>query len=128
MRVTVLTYLEREKTKTFDAVVDQVAAALRQCGHTDSILGVHCDLRKLIGGLRRRRPELVFNLMVMFGKNLFGDVGVVGVLDLLGLPYTGNGPGETYLQQDKGLAKKILAFHHIPYPDFAVFSPNADLE
>ncbi len=42
--------------------------------------------------------------------------------------YTGGGPGELYLRQDKGLAKKVLAFEKILYPDFAVFSQDADLE
>ena len=66
--------------------------------------------------------------MEMFGKNIFGDVGVAGLLDLLELPYTGGGPGNLYLQQDKALAKKILAFDGILYPDFAVFTRDADLE
>lgn len=128
MKITILTYLERENAKSHDMVVDQVSAALKQNGHRVSILGVHGDLTKLISGLRRRKPELVFNLMEMFGKNIFGDVGVVGVLELLGIPYTGGGPGEFYLQQDKVLTKKLLAFDKIPYPDFAVFSREAELE
>src|SRR5438874_7447697 len=128
MNVTVLTYLERENAREYDPVVRQVARALRRGGHRPSVFGVHGDVRKLIGGLRRRRPDLVFNLMEMFGKNLFGDVGVVGLLELLGIPFTGGGAGEFYLQQDKSLAKKLLAFDHIAYPDFAVFSPHADFE
>src|SRR6516162_5068457 len=128
MRATILTYLEREDSKTFDEVVGQVAAALRKGGHKVSVLGAHGDVRKLIAGLKRRQPELIVNLMEMFGKNLFADVAVVGLLDLLGLPYTGGGPGEIYLQQDKGLTKKLLAFDGIRYPDYAVFSKNVDLE
>ena len=41
---------------------------------------------------------------------------------------TGDGPGEFYLQQDKALSKKLLAYEHILYPDFLVFSRDADLE
>lgn len=66
--------------------------------------------------------------MEMFGRDLFGDVGLVGLLDLLEIPYTGGGPGELYLRQDKGLTKKMLAFEQIAYPDFAIFSQDADLE
>jgi D-alanine-D-alanine ligase len=128
MRITVLTYLEREGDKTHDAVVDQVAGALRQGGHTVSVLGVHGDLRRLTAGLARRRPDLVFNLMETFGESQLGAIGVVGLLDLLGLPYTGGGPGEFYVQEDKGLTKKLLAFDNVRYPDFAVFSRDADLE
>jgi D-alanine-D-alanine ligase len=128
MKITILTYLERENTKTYDAVVGQVKEALRQGGHRVSVLGVHGDVKKLLAGLSRRRQDLVFNLLEMFGDNLHGDADVAGLLDLLGLCYTGDGPGEFYLRQDKALTKKLLAFDKILYPDFAVFSQDADLE
>jgi D-alanine-D-alanine ligase len=128
MNVTILTHLESENDRRHDVVVDQVAAALRKVGHKSSVLGVHGDLKKLIAGLRRRKPDLVFNLMETFGDSQLGAVGVVGLLDLLGARYTGGGPGEFYLQEDKALTKKLLAFDGIAYPDFAVFSRDADLE
>lgn len=128
MKITILTYLEKENVHEHDVVVDQVADALEQNGHKVSILGVHGEVTKIISGLRRRKPDLIFNLMEMFGKNLFGDVGVVGLLELLGLPHTDGGPGEFYLQQDKAITKKLLAFDKILYPDFAVFSRDADFE
>jgi D-alanine-D-alanine ligase len=128
MRITILAYVEDESKPECDVVVGQVEKALRDGGHTVSVLGVHGDLRKLISGLSRRKPDLIFNLMEMFGDNLLGATPVVGLLDLLGYPYTGGGPGEFYLQEDKALTKKLLAFDHILYPDFAVFSPDADLE
>jgi D-alanine-D-alanine ligase len=89
---------------------------------------VHGDVRKLIDGLTTKPPDFVFNLMEMFGKNLSGDIGVVGLLDLLGMRYTGGGPGEFYLRGDKALSKKVLAFEKILYPDFAVFSKDANFE
>jgi D-alanine-D-alanine ligase len=128
MKITVLTYLEKKNDKTHDVVVDQVARALRRGGHKVSVLGVHGDVKKLISGLSRRKPELVFNIMEMFGDNLLGASGVAGLLDLLELPYTGGGPGEYYLQEDKALTKKLLAYEDVKYPDFAVFSQDADLE
>jgi D-alanine-D-alanine ligase len=128
MRITVLTHLEKENDPAHDSVVDQVAAALRQGGHQASILGVHGNIRKLLSGLARRKPELLFNLMETFGESELGAVASVGLLDLVGIPYTGGGPGEVYLQEDKALTKKLLAFDSIAYPDFAVFSRDADLE
>ncbi len=128
MKITILTHLEKETTKTHDVVVDQVADALRGGGHKVSILAVHGDIAKLRTGLLRRKPDLVFNLMETFGNNQLGAVGLAGLLDLLGLPYTGGGPGEIYIQEDKALTKKLLAFDNIRYPEYAVFSPDADLE
>ena len=86
MKITVLTYLdsEDENSKEYDPVVPQVARTLRRLGHRVSVLGVHGDVKRLIAGLSRRKPELVFNLMEMFGDNVFGDIPVTGLLDLLG--------------------------------------------
>src|SRR6185312_13709056 len=130
LKITVLTYLdsEDENSNEYDPVVPQVARTLRRLGHRVSVLGVHGDVKRLIAGLSRRKPELVFNLMEMFGDNVFGDIPVAGLLELLGVKYTGSGPGELYLRQDKGLTKKLLAFEDILYPRYAVFSRQAAFE
>ena len=128
MKITILSYLDAETDKELDVVVAQVAKALRKLGHRVSILGVHGDVKKLIGGLSRRKPDLIFNLMEMWREDLTGDIPVVGLFELLGYRYTGSGPGELYLTQDKALGKKILAFDGISFPRFAVFSKNADFE
>ena len=130
MKITVLTYLESsdERSTEYDIVVRQVTRALRRQGHQVSVLGVHSDVKRLVAGLSRRKPDLVFNLVEMFAENIFGDMAMEGFLDLLGLKYTGVGPGESYLTQDKALSKKLLAFHGILYPRFAVFARDADFE
>jgi D-alanine-D-alanine ligase len=130
MKITVLTYLDSsdENSKEYDPVVQQVARTLRRLGHRVSILGVYGDVKRLITGLSRRKPDLVFNLMEMFGENVFADMSVTGLLDLLGLRYTGCGPGELYLSQDKSLSKKLLAYEDILYPRFAVFSTDSAFE
>jgi D-alanine-D-alanine ligase len=128
MKITILTHLDKPDDRTLDMVVDQIADALRHDGHAPSVLAVHGDLRQLISGLTRRKPDLVFNVMETFGDSELGAVPVAGLLDLLKVPYTGGGPGEIFLQEDKSLTKKLLAFDGIRYPDFAVFSMNAGLE
>jgi D-alanine-D-alanine ligase len=129
MRITVLAYLENPKNPaSLDVVVEQVAEALKKGGHTVSVLGVHDDVKKLVAGLSRRKPDLVFNLLESFAGIPRADVAVAGVLDAMRIKYTGGGPGELYIRQDKGLAKKILAFDHIRFPDFAIFSQDADME
>jgi D-alanine-D-alanine ligase len=121
LNVLILTYVEKEGAIDWDPVVDQVAESLRAHKHKASILGVHGDPVMLIDGIRKKKPQLVFNLCEMFGKNALSDVAVVGTLQLLGVRFTGGGPGEFYLQQDKALAKELLAFHGVPFPNYAVF-------
>jgi D-alanine-D-alanine ligase len=128
MNVTILAYIEREGSKKVDAVMHQVADALQSKGHETNILAASSDLSRLVEKLTKPRPDLVFNLMEMFGDNVLAEVGVAGLLELVGAPFTGCGPGEFYLQQDKALAKKLLAFDEIKYPDYAVFSPDSLME
>jgi D-alanine-D-alanine ligase and related ATP-grasp enzymes len=109
-------------------VVDQVVKALAARGHTASVLAVHGDLKKLLGGIARRKPDAIFNLMETFGDHELGAVSLAGALELLAVPYTGGGPGELYLQEDKALTKKLLAYEGILFPDFAVFRQDTDLE
>ena len=126
MDITVLAYLEPDE-KEPDIAVRQVAAGLAARGHKTSILTIRHDVNELIEGLQKRKPQLVFNLVESFGDDIMGGViGVAGVLDLLQIPYTGGGPGEMFLQEDKALTKKLLAFEGIRYPDFATFPADAN--
>ncbi len=128
MDITILAYHEPDDEKP-DVVVEQVANGLAEAGHKTSVLTIRHDVNELIAGLKARKPQLVFNLVESFGDDILGGViGVAGVLDLLQMPYTGGGPGEIFLQEDKALTKKLLAFEGIPYPDFATFPANANFE
>src|SRR5258705_6149221 len=128
MKITVLTYLDDEKQKDVDPAVKQVASALRSKGHQVSILGVHGDVDKLMRGLKRRKPELVFNMLEMFGDDATADYPVAAIMDVMKIRYTGSSPQELLLTQDKVLSKKVLAFEGIQFPRFAVFSTAANLE
>ena len=128
MNILVLANVDDDGLRDWDVVADQVAAALRQRGHGVDILGVGPSVSRLIAELERRKPELCFNLIEQVGDYMNGDVGVAAILDLLGIPYTGSGPGELYLTSDKALGKKLLAFEELLYPRFAVFGKDADLE
>ena len=46
---------------------------------------------------------------------------MVAYLELLRVPYTGCNPRGLLLSRDKSLSKKLLAYHRLPVPDFAVF-------
>jgi len=128
MNVTILAYQEPSETK-LDIAIEQVSAALAQQGHKVSTLAIHKDVVELVDGLKKNKPDLVFNLVESFGDDIIGGLmGVAGVLDLLQLPYTGGGPGELYLQEDKALSKKLLAYENVLYPDYAVFATGSEFE
>ena len=128
MKVTLLANLEAGKTEP-DVVVGQIAQALQSRGDKVSVVATFDDVPQLVADLKSAKNDLVFNLFESFGNEVIGgQMGVTGILDLLQLPYTGGGPGELYLQEDKALAKKLLAYEQVLYPDFAIFAPNAEFE
>lgn len=126
MNITILA--DRYKDGTHDPAVDQVARALRQGQHKVSRLLVPGDIKAVLAGLGRRKPDLVFHLIDDFGDIEGSHVVSAALLDGLMLPYTGGGPGELFIRGNKSLAKKILAYENLSCPHFAVFSQDASLE
>ncbi len=66
------------------------------------------------------KPTITFNLMEAFDDVVVFDQNVVSYLELLKVPYTGCNPRGLTLSRDKALAKKLMAYHRIPVPDFLV--------
>ena len=122
-KITILFNEEKENHETsHDEVVDQVANALTEGGHTVSLLGVQNNLHEMINILEEQAPELVFNLCETFDDNYYGEMYVASVLSMLNLRFTGTGPAGMALRQDKAVTKKLLAFYDIPCPQYATFA------
>jgi D-alanine-D-alanine ligase len=101
-----------------------VAKALGELGHAVSFHGLFDDLGLLVARLSQERPDVVFNLCESFRMRREYEPYVAGAIEMLGLPHTGVSASGLSLCKDKALTKKILAFHHIRTPRFAL-SPKA---
>jgi len=98
-----------------------VAAALRECGHEVRPLGVQYDLKPIRDEIEAWKPDVVFNLLIEFhGEAIYGQ-NIASFLELMRVPYTGCNPRGQVLAQGKDLSKKLLKYHRIPTPAFAVF-------
>ena len=98
-----------------------IVSTLREMGHEARPLGVRSDLRVVREVIEEWQPHIAFNLLEEFDGVATYDQNVVAYLELLRVPYTGCNPRGLMLSRDKALSKKILAYHRIPCPDFAVF-------
>lgn len=111
--------LETPWTTEFD-----ILSNLQEMGHTIRPLGVYSDLLKIRAAISEFKPHIIYNLLEEFdGESVF-DAHVVSYLEMQRIPYTGNGPRALMLARDKSLAKKILTYHRIKTPKFAVFPKN----
>ena len=134
LRVAVLMHEGLIPPETLEGVEDKekapwrteydVITTLRKMGHEVFPVGLHSDLQVIAKAREEHKPQIAFNLLEEFdGKALF-DQHVVSYLELMKQPYTGCNPRGMTLAHDKALTKKILSYHRIPVPGFAVFPTN----
>ncbi len=98
-----------------------VVSTLRDLGHEVQPLGVQDELLPVREAVEEWRPHVVFNLLEEFHGKATYDQNVVSYLELLRVPYTGCNPRGLVLARGKALSKKLLAYHRIRVPAFAVF-------
>jgi D-alanine-D-alanine ligase len=98
-----------------------VVTTLRAIGHDVRHVGVKTDLGVLARTIQDFQPQICFNLVEDFDGIPSRDQHVVSYLELLNQPYTGSNPRGLTLARDKALTKKILSYHGILVPHFAVF-------
>ena len=106
-----------EWTTEFDVV-----STLRKLGHEVRALGVSEELQPIRSAVDEWKPHIAFNLIEEFHGLREFDQHVVSFLELLRVPYTGCNPNGLVLARSKALSKKLLHYHRLPTPAFAVFS------
>ncbi len=105
---------------TFQTEYD-VHQALLELGHEVQVVGVYDDLAPIRQTIDEWKPHIAFNLLEEFAGNSAFDFYVVSYLEMMKIPYTGCHPRGLVLARDKALSKKILSYHRIKVPQFAVF-------
>jgi D-alanine-D-alanine ligase len=98
-----------------------VISTLKKRGHRLRVIGLGDDLSPIRHVIDEFKPTIVFNLMEAFDDVGVFDQNVVSYLELLRIPYTGCSPRGLILSRDKSLSKKLMAYHRIPVPEWAVF-------
>jgi D-alanine-D-alanine ligase len=97
----------------------RVEESLRRLGH--EVHGVDID-HALVRTLGDLRPDVAF--VALHGED--GEDGTVQeLLEVLGIPYTGSGPGSCEQCWDKVVAKRVLASAGIATPDAVSVSSSA---
>jgi D-alanine-D-alanine ligase len=104
-------------------VLNTVAAVsqhLDQAGFRVSELGINNDPQSLLNGLRRRQPDVVFNLFEGTAERGEIEAFVDGLLEWLRVPFTGCSFQAACLALNKPLTKHLLRGAGLPTPDFMV--------
>ena len=131
LRVIVLAHEDLVPPETLDGVENKekelwrteydVVSTLRQMGHEVWPVGVRSELGVIRQAIEERKPHIAFNLLEEFDGYPLFDQHMVSYLELMKQSYTGCNPRGLTLTRDKALTKKILAYHRVHAPRFAVF-------
>ncbi len=88
--------------------------ALKNLGYNVVSMDVSTDVCE---ALKRERIDIAF--LVLHGG--WGEDGSIqGLLEVMGIPYTGSGVLASALAMNKEASKKIFLYHKIPVPPFVV--------
>src|SRR5437773_7050833 len=98
-----------------------VISTLKSMGHEVYPVGLASDLAVIARAREEHKPQIAFNLLEDFEGQALFDQHVVSYLELLKQPYTGCNPRGLTIAHYKALTKKILSYHRIAVPGFAVF-------
>jgi D-alanine-D-alanine ligase len=94
-------------------------SALGRLGHEVIAIDAGPDL---VAQLHACEPDAAF--IALHGRD--GEDGTVqGLLEAIGVPYTGSGPSACMRATDKALAKYLMREAGIPTPDFSAFKESA---
>jgi D-alanine-D-alanine ligase len=99
-----------------------VLESLKRQGY--DAVGVDVD-EKVDMRLREEKVELAFIVLHGIG----GEDGTIqGLLETLGIPYTGSGVAASALSMDKYLTKLVLGQHGLPFPATVYLEPSMSFE
>jgi D-alanine-D-alanine ligase len=97
----------------------RVQQALSRLGH--EVIAIDPG-QELVAQLHEAKPDAAF--LALHGGD--GEDGTVqGLLELIGVPYTGSGPAACMRCTDKALAKYLMREAGIPTPDFTAIKESA---
>jgi len=103
-----------------------IETSLKSLGYEVLLLGGGRSFLSAV--LRRDDMDIVFNIAEGRGNHPSREAQVPGVLEMLGVPYTGSAPACLCLCLDKPLAKTLLRNAGIATPAWQTISSQADVD
>ena len=102
--------------------ISQVVEALRSEGFDALSYNIQGHFEDFINILKKKRPDVVFNMVESFYDSPLQEVMAAGLCETLAIPYTGSPPLTLGICQRKGLSKQILLANGIRTPRFKLIS------
>ena len=95
-----------------------IAESLRKSGLDAYTLNISDDIKILLKEIKKNQPDVLFNFIELYKENARLEMNIVGLLELIGIPFTGAPSIALANCQNKVLAKRLLKISGIKTPEF----------
>jgi D-alanine-D-alanine ligase len=113
------TYFDVDKTTPMEEF-EYIAKKLASVGFNAYTLNIKDNLNLMLKHLKEENPDVIFNFVEIYKDNPRLEMNVVGLFELLGIPYTGAPAMGLANCQNKILAKRLLSSAGIRIPRFFI--------
>jgi len=118
-------YFEVEELTPMDEY-EIIAKRLNKSGFDTKTLNIMDNIFVLIDEIKKSPPDVIFNFVEIYKDRPRLEMNVVGLYELLGIPYTG-APALTLANcQNKFLTKKLLNYNEVNTAKFQLFKEFPD--
>jgi len=113
------TYFEVDKTTPMEEY-DYVTKKLISVGFNVYTLNIKDNLELMLKNLKDEKPDVIFNFVEIYKDNPRLEMNIVGLFELMEIPYTGAPAMGLANCQNKILAKRLLSSAAIRIPHFFI--------
>jgi D-alanine-D-alanine ligase len=97
-----------------------MAKRLRKSGINAYTLNIKDDIQSLLRDIKKNKPNLIFNFVEIYKEDSRHEMNIVGLLELLRIPFTGAPPMALANCQSKIFTKRLLNAIGIKTPRFII--------
>jgi D-alanine-D-alanine ligase len=108
------------KVATILEEYNAIVNALKSEGYDSVLFNIEDNLPRLYEFLGQDPPDVIFNLVEIFGSDARLESAITGMFDLYRIPYTGSDPFGLQLCQHKPITKQILLGSGIATPGYRI--------
>ena len=119
------TYFEVDKTTPMEEY-DYVVKKLISAGFNAYSLNIRDNIELLLKNLKDEKPDVIFNFIEIYKDNPRLEMNIVGLYELMGIPYTGAPAMGLANCQNKMLAKRLLSSAGIRIPHFFIVHAKSE--
>ncbi len=119
------TYFDVDKTTPMEEF-EYIVKKLESVGFKAYSLNIKDNLDLMLKNLKEEKPDTIFNFVEIYKDNPRLEMNVVGLFELIGIPYTGAPSMGLANCQNKMLAKRLLSSAGIRIPHFFIVHAKSE--